>query len=256
MKKILSVALCLFILGTSFCLTACFGTRDVYVPPRNVTFNLPDKVHVEYNNGKIYAKDGKFVYAYGGNFYGRGEVLLKEDLTSPAVVVDNIYTQNYMSAYYSSYANDWIMADNDEQYDPYHANDNNHISVYGFVNYRHGPEYYLRTGYTDVNGMVYETTTLSHEEDEVLTIGGNQVECDVWQRIDDYGDTYGKYKYWYAKNTGICIKSACVFNANADINAEDAIELLATYYSLNETINDVLQARDRLPIPAGFANYN
>lgn len=250
MRKILSIVLCLFMLGTSFCLTACFG-KNFETLPRNVEFNLPEKVHVVYSNGKEFAKDGNYVYG-AGCVNARFEILMKENLNTPAVEQGN-NSQYYISAHLSG--DTWIMADTNPD-STYFENDNNSLAIYGYVDRRHGPEYYLRTGYSDVNGVILESSSLTQLENEVLTIGAVQVECVVWENVFEYDDTYSKCKYWYAVDTGICIKYNEAFDENDDIDADENNELIATCYTLNETINDILTQKGRPTIPARFNDYN
>ena len=250
-KKFFSVlitALCLV-----FCLsvfTGCGGNG--YEPVRNVKLNLLDKVHVEYfDGGKVFVKDGDYYFGQGGcySMSGRGTVLIKENLNSPAITSDYDGREQYfISAIWNG--SEWKLPG--QEYDdasmnpsPYIANDQNHTSIFADISEGwhivDGPYNYLYKGYSDVNQESGNGVTVTKLENDTLQIGGNDVECVVWERVNT--STYTKDRYWFAVNTNILIKHAEVIHEEDDILAPEAVELVATYYAEGETLDSILEAK-------------
>ena len=217
----------------------------------NIKYIEVDKVHVEYDN-VTYIKDGNDIYAYSFvySMSGRTEVYIRENLTEPAVEA-GYDSQYYISARWNEYDNSWQLATEDTlQSSAYHANDMNHLAVYGTVDSTQGPytSSYMFHGYSDVN-IPYENpnVTVTRLENETIAVNENQnVECEVWDYIYSNTDSnlYVKERNYYAKDTHIALKQLTTFDRDFDLEAA-TITLKATYYAVGETMSYALNLRDR-----------
>ncbi len=235
-KKLLSLTLVLVsVLACIVCLSAC-GSKKSGISYK-ISLKLPECVHVEYNNGMILVKDGNEYYVKAATIYSsdRLEVYAKVDLSNPVILDQPQYSQGFITARWVDVDNVWQCAEMDTNYSPWHANMNN-CDVYT------KGESFLRTGYTDIN-MPYEMdgVTIAQKDNEVLTISGEQVECIVWEYIYDKDNIYQKAKYWFAKDTNICLKHSDIFDRTGDINDESRIKLQATYYKVGNNMDTALE---------------
>lgn len=274
-KKIVSLSLALvLVFACTICLSAC-GNREVWTPPKRVSLNLPDKVHVEYINDRIsgdallpgycvLVKEGDQYYVKAPTTYSsnRLEVFEKINLTNAVVFDKPQYSQGYISARWNDYNNTWVSAADDSYTSPnapeWHANDqNNHVYYTGIA--------FLDSGYGDIN-HTYENGvadsngykhTATQKDNETLTIGSNQVECIVWEYEAYFSeDNWSKEKFWLDADTGIMLKRTSVLpsSQNQSLDAAENIGLKATYFSKTETMQDYLTSIDRWPAP-DFSDY-
>lgn len=230
MKKIFSKFALLFI-PFAMLFTSCSGGGGGGIVPPRVRLNLPDKM-LYICGDTIYVQDGDEVYVRKPTTYSsnRLEVYAKLNLTEPVVFDEPEYAQGYITASYVDTTDSWLCADADETPSHYHANSQNY-SVYC------AGEYVLRTGYIDVNPPYSsDRFTITQLADETLNIGGDMVECQVWDYIFDYNDTYGHTRYWFVKDSGVFIKESY----SSDRNVEPYTITTASVYKTGLDMNDAL----------------
>ena len=251
-NKILSFILAFaLVLTYTVCLSACSG--DVVTIPSRVSESLPNKVWVEYGN-VVLAKDGNDYYVESAvySMSSRGEVYIKENLTNPVGSGDE--AQNYISARWDG---GWIYAYDDGILDTYHANSDNHSAMMGFVNSKSGPcssEWMFR-GYSAVN----DTTIISvvQKPNQTITVGENEVECEVWECTFDYFGTYSKTKYWFAADSHVYLKSLSIEDRNQDIDTDGTVDTThqATFYQVGVPMSDVLASKGGKTMPVFPEQY-
>ena len=239
MKKIFSLfiaVVCVFACG--ICMSGCFKNRGTS-PTHRITLNLPNQVHVEYGaySNIIFVKDGNEYYLRASNTHGshRNEIYMKRELSNPVFVLENYGGWNFITALYNSYSNSWQVAEQEDTNASWIENDKNQNT---YTN----AESALRTGYTDIN-IPYNnpSVTLTQKENETLVIGGENVECIVWDYVYENEDVYSKSRYWFEKNTHICIKFNEVFDKEENVNDDANIEFLATYFKVGESMETALE---------------
>ena len=228
MKKLLSILLCFTIAFSSFLCASC-GNKSSWQPPRNVIQNLPNKIHVEYN-GIIFVKDGDEYYCQASNIHGfhRTQMYMKRNLSQEVCIAEGYGGWRFITAI--TYEDSWIIADTWNEND---KNQNTYTNA----------EYKTRTGYIDVNTVLTNNVTLTKLDNQVLNIGGNNVECVVWDFVYENGDTYGHSRYWYAVNTGVFIKEMYTSDKNEDIEIDGTLESVATYYGIDESMEQILNSK-------------
>ena len=239
---------------------SCSG-RGYVEPERRIKETLPDRIRVEYNNGSVvYAKDGNWIYAKSGvySMQSRGEVVIKENLSNPAVRDPSPQLGNdqyYISSCWVEPLDGdgfWRIATSESHeatgYDPYHANDHNHSAAYGYVDNVKGSAAYLNNGYSDVNSEL-SSSTVTQKENETVDVGGQDVECKVFEYVFEHGSTYSRSVYYFAASSGVYIKSYTVYGRDAQITEDRLDSNSASYYKEGETLDVVLEAKDRLPKP-------
>ena len=245
-RRFFSFALALVFVVAGLCLPAC-SKKEVWTPPRNVVQNLPDKIHVtynesEYSHGLIFVKDGNEYYINGINKWhaDRREVYMRRNLTHEVCKSDDGNGWGFISAHWDYYSDGWVLAADETDYTPlngtWHANDDND-STYVET------EVITRTGYGDVNTPILDYVTITQLENETVTLrSAQQVECEVWDYVYENGDTYSHYRYWYAADTGVYIKSKETFDKAVDI-ATDGYngDYTATYYKVGDSMDAALQ---------------
>ena len=238
MKKILSIVAC-FVLAFAVSLTFVGCGGKGWEPNYRIKFVELDKYWVEYNNGRVYAKDGQFVFSQG-NFYGN-DVFIKENLSGEYFVVEPYGGQGYVTALWND---GWQIATN------WNENDRNNSSVYEFINSRPGIYTYLKYGYSDVNNITENPSiTVTQLDNDVLTIGTDDVECLVFDYVYDNGNVYGHNLYYYALDSHVCLKALYTSNRNADIATSGSVELEATLYKVGVAMNTILTQKERTPAP-------
>lgn len=216
-----------------------------YEPPRNVTLNLPEKIHIEghgdySHTAFVLVKDGNEYYTKADTVYSsdRFEVYCKRDLEVPVVFAGEEYAQGYITARwaYQESGDAWQCAEHDTNYSSYHANDhNNHVwhTAYGE----------LTSGYSDVNSSL-DSMTINQLEDQTLTIGINQVACEVWECIFRYQETYSQSVYWFAKDTGVALKGLTVHDELENVYTSGHLDFEVTLYEVGIDMATVLSHFD------------
>ena len=246
-KNIFSFMLALVcVITCGFCFAACNGGYEEI--ELNIRQNLPDKLHVEYGSRIVYVKDGNDIYGRSGvySMSGREEVYIRQDLQD-GVFYWQGEGQHFISARWTG--SEWERADNDSfQENGWIANDENHSCIGGNVNNVQGPytSKYMFHGYIDVNSLL-DTMTATKLENETLTLAsGQRVECEVWQTVFEYNDSYERCKYWFAANSHIYLKGLWTQDREADIDTEGSNYSMpeATYYAVGENMEDFLQTLD------------
>ena len=274
-KKIMSLMMMLVLIVTcGFYLTAC-KNKEVWTFPKRITLALSDKLHVEYENYSIkgfstlpgycvLVKDGDSYYVKTPTTYSsnRLEVYEKINLKNAVEFSGESYGQGYISARWDDYSNTWVSAADDVNTSPanpqWHANDqNNHVYSVGIA--------FLDAGYDDIN-HIYENGvtnqygskyTATQKTNETLTIGSNQVECEVWEYEEYHGeDNWEKCKYWFEKETKVILKQSTIYasSTNKNLDADENVGFRATYFSKTETMQSYLSSVGRSPAP-NFSNY-
>ena len=241
MKKIFAMIACIALMVTSLTFVGCFGSKGDPIE-YTIRLNELNQYWVEYNNGRVYAKDGQFVFAQG-NYYG-DDVFIKENLSGEYFVVEPYGGQGYVTA---SWNDGWQIATN------WNENDRNNSSVYQFFGgsgARLGIYSYLKYGYSDVN-QYYEnpSVTVTELEHDTLTVGAEEVECLVFDYVYDDGSTYGHHLYFYALDSHICLKALYSNDRDEDILADGSVELEATLYKVGVAMNTILTQKERTPAP-------
>lgn len=231
MKKVLSIFVC-FVFTCTFLVFVGCGNKTPYEPPRNVVQNLPDKIHVEYDTyGVVFVKDGNEYYCQASNVHGyhRSPMYMKRELSREVLIEEGYGGWRFITAI-TAYPDGWIIADS------WNENDKNQNT---YTNAEHK----TRTGYGDVNTVLLDHVTLTQLDNQTLNIGGNTVECVVWDYVYKNGDVYGHNRYWYAVNTGVFIKGMYTSNEDANIEESGSVESVATYYAVGETMASVLETK-------------
>ncbi len=263
------------IIACSICFTACGGNG--WEAPKRIVQSLPETVHVEYSNTGVSTLPSYCILVKEGNLYyvktphkyyssNRLEVLVKANLKNGVVLDEPQYSQGHISARWSDYENKWVSATEDSGTSPnapeWHANDQNGSVYYtgiGFLDVGYGSvNHTYENGVTDKNGYTHTATQV--ENQTVTLASGQQVECVVWEYSFTTSDpnSWTKEKYWFEKNTGITIKMTSTFpsSLNQSLDADDNIDLVATYFATNETMESYLSQPgiDKWPVP-DFSSY-
>ena len=238
--------------GCAMCLTACGGKGSL---PNRIESTLPNKVWVEYG-GIVFAKEGNDVYVESGvySMSGRGEVYIRENLTTPAATDGMGNEQYYITA---RYYERWIYADNDGIKDLWHANSDNHSAMAGYVNSNSGPytSAYMFRGYATLNAAEGASNVATQLANETISIGGSDVECIVWEYVFDYNGTWSKTKYYYAADSHVFLKEIYTSDKNANINTDGIVEREATLYRVGVSLEDVLTAKGKT-MPVFASTYH
>ena len=245
MKKILTILACAVLAFTSFAFAGC-GKKSDPITYRIKYVEL-DKMWIEVG-GITYAKDGNYVFAQGCH-YGY-DVFLKENLQNEVFPDPTYGGQGYITAAWNGTG--WTIANN------YNENDNNNESVYEFVNHHYGPGSYRWStrGISDVNNITENpAVTVTHLDNETITVGSDQVECIVWDYVYENGSTYGHHLFYFATDSHICLKEYYTSDKTEEVKTDSNIEFAATLYKVGVSMNDVLTAKDRNPAP-NMSAYN
>ena len=229
MKKVLLIIICFIIACNSFLFVGC-KKKDSWQAPRNVVQNFPNRVRVEYN-GIVFAKDGNEYFCIASNVHGfhRSTMYMKRELSQEVCIAEGYGGWRFITAITND--GNWIIADNWNEND---KNQNTYTNA----------EYKTRTGYSDVNTVLLDHATITKLSNQVLNIGGNNVECVVWDYVYENGDTYGHHRYWYEIDTGIFIKEMYTSDKNENIGTEGTLESVATYFRVGEALEQILNSKD------------
>ena len=216
-------------------LSACGKKTDIELIQNRISLSLPDRLHAEYGY-TVFVKDGNEYYLRADNLHGshRNEIYMRRELSTPVCVAEGYGGWNFITARYDPYLSDWQIATEDDQNEPWNANDKNQNS---FTK----AEYTLRTGYSDIN-MPYdmEAVTITQKSPESLVIAGNRIDCEVWEYLYDDGEIYVLDKYFFAADTKVFLKKSTVFDREDDIDAPENTRLIATYYAVGESMDEAM----------------